>query len=66
MVYTTWRDDRFQKTLEITRKAGISMLLDDAAGIPPFENLMRYARLGVDLYFSGGKVCVARNVPEYC
>ena len=32
------------------------MLLDDAAGIPPFENLTRYAKMGVDLYcFSGGK-----------
>jgi len=30
--------------------------LDDAAGIPPFENLSRYATMGVDLYcFSGGK-----------
>jgi L-seryl-tRNA(Ser) seleniumtransferase len=56
MVYTTWRDDRLQKALEITRKAGIPMLLDDAAGIPPFENLTRYSKLGVDLYcFSGGK-----------
>ena len=56
MVYTTWRDDRLPKALEITRQAGIPMLLDDAAGIPPFDNLMRYAKLGVDLYcFSGGK-----------
>jgi hypothetical protein len=56
MVYTTWQDDRLQKALEITRKAGIPMLLDDAAGIPPFENLTRYSKLGVDLYcFSGGK-----------
>jgi L-seryl-tRNA(Ser) seleniumtransferase len=32
------------------------LLLDDAAGIPPFENLTRYAKMGVDLYcFSGGK-----------
>jgi uncharacterized pyridoxal phosphate-dependent enzyme len=56
MVYTTWRDDRIVKALEITRKAGVPMLLDDAAGIPPFENLTRYAKMGVDLYcFSGGK-----------
>jgi L-seryl-tRNA(Ser) seleniumtransferase len=42
--------------LTITRSAGVPLLLDDAAGIPPFENLTRYAKMGVDLYcFSGGK-----------
>ena len=56
MVYTTWRDDRLSKALQITRAAKVPLLLDDAAGIPPFENLTRYAKMGVDLYcFSGGK-----------
>jgi len=56
MVYTTMRDDRLAKALTITRAAGVPMLLDDAAGIPPFDNLSRYAKMGVDLYcFSGGK-----------
>jgi L-seryl-tRNA(Ser) seleniumtransferase len=56
MVYTTWRDDRLEKALVITKKAGVPLLLDDAAGIPPIENLSRYAKVGVDLYcFSGGK-----------
>ncbi len=56
MVYTTWRDERLEKALAITRSAGVPLLLDDAAGIPPFENLTRYAKMGVDLYcFSGGK-----------
>ena len=56
MVYTTWRDDNLGKALQITRGANVPLLLDDAAGIPPFENLSRYAKLGVDLYcFSGGK-----------
>jgi seryl-tRNA(Sec) selenium transferase len=56
MVYTTWRDDKLQKALTITKKANVPLLLDDAAGIPPFENLSRYAKLGADLYcFSGGK-----------
>ena len=56
MVYTTWRDENLPKALEITRRANVPLLLDDAAGIPPFENLSRYAKLGVDLYcFSGGK-----------
>ncbi len=56
MVYTTWRDDRLPKALAITKSAKVPLLLDDAAGIPPFDNLSRYAKLGVDLYcFSGGK-----------
>ena len=56
MVYTTWRDERLEKALAITRAARVPMLLDDAAGIPPIENLSRYAKAGVDLYcFSGGK-----------
>jgi L-seryl-tRNA(Ser) seleniumtransferase len=56
MVYTTWRDDRLPKALAITKPAKIPLLLDDAAGIPPFDNLSRYAKAGVDLYcFSGGK-----------
>ncbi len=56
MVYTTWRDDNLPKALATTKGANVPLLLDDAAGIPPFENLSRYANLGVDLYcFSGGK-----------
>jgi uncharacterized pyridoxal phosphate-dependent enzyme len=56
VVYTTWRDERLEKALAITKKAGVPLLLDDAAGIPPIENLSRYAKAGVDLYcFSGGK-----------
>jgi L-seryl-tRNA(Ser) seleniumtransferase len=56
MVYTTWRDDNLPKAIAITKNANVPLLLDDAAGIPPFENLSRYAALGVDLYcFSGGK-----------
>ncbi len=56
MVYTTWRDDRLPQALQITRRANVPLLLDDAAGIPPLDNLSRYAKMGVDLYcFSGGK-----------
>lgn len=56
MVYTTWRDERLERALAITRPARVPLLLDDAAGIPPIENLSRYAKAGVDLYcFSGGK-----------
>jgi seryl-tRNA(Sec) selenium transferase len=56
MIYTTWRDDKLPKAVAIAKNAGVPLLLDDAAGIPPFENLSRYAKLEVDLYcFSGGK-----------
>ncbi len=56
MVYTTALGERLEKALAITKKAGVPMLLDDAAGIPPIENLSLYARMGIDLYcFSGGK-----------
>jgi uncharacterized pyridoxal phosphate-dependent enzyme len=56
MVYTTMLGERLHQALAITKKAGVPMLLDDAAGIPPIENLRVYSKLGVDLYcFSGGK-----------
>lgn len=56
MVYTTWLGEPLQRALEITKRAGVPLLLDDAAGIPPIENLSLYAKMGVDLYcFSGGK-----------
>jgi len=56
MVYTTMRDDRLQSILKITKPAGVPVLLDDAAGIPPYENFTKYSKTGVDMYcFSGGK-----------
>jgi L-seryl-tRNA(Ser) seleniumtransferase len=56
MVYTTALGEKLEKALAIAKKAGVPMLLDDAAGIPPIENLSLYARMGLDLYaFSGGK-----------
>ncbi len=44
------------------------MLLDDAAGIPPFDNLSRYAKMGVDLYCfqRRERFAWARNVPASC
>ena len=49
-------DDSIKKILAISKPAGVPMLVDAAAGIPPFENFSRFAKLGVDLYcFSGGK-----------
>jgi L-seryl-tRNA(Ser) seleniumtransferase len=56
MVYTTRDGEDLEKALAITKKAGVPMLVDKAAGIPPIENLSRFANMGVDLYcFSGGK-----------
>ncbi|HZT71093.1 MAG TPA: aminotransferase class V-fold PLP-dependent enzyme [Terriglobia bacterium] len=56
MVYTTVIGDRLEKALAITKRAGVPLLLDDAAGIPPISNLRLYAKMGCDLYtFSGGK-----------
>ncbi len=56
MIYTTALGESLEKALAIAKKAGVPLLLDDAAGIPPIENFSRYAKMGVDLYtFSGGK-----------
>jgi L-seryl-tRNA(Ser) seleniumtransferase len=56
LVYTTVLGERLQKALVITKAAGVPMLLDDAAGIPPIQNLRLYAQMGIDLFcFSGGK-----------
>ena len=56
MIYTTALGDRLQKILALAKKNSVPLLLDDAAGIPPIENLKLYSKMGVDLYcFSGGK-----------
>jgi len=56
MIYTTALGDRLQAAVAIAKKAKVPLMLDDAAGIPPIENLKRYSEAGVDLYcFSGGK-----------
>jgi uncharacterized pyridoxal phosphate-dependent enzyme len=57
MVYTAWHDEaRLVPAIKATKAAGVPMLIDDAAGIPPFENVTRFAKMGADMYcFSGGK-----------
>jgi uncharacterized pyridoxal phosphate-dependent enzyme len=56
MIYTTHLGDVLQRELAIAKDHKVPMLLDDAAGIPPVENVKLYARMGIDLYtFSGGK-----------
>jgi L-seryl-tRNA(Ser) seleniumtransferase len=55
-----------EAALAVTKKAGVPLLLDDAAGIPPIENLKTYAQMGIDLFcFSGGKGCAGRNVRAF-
>src|SRR5580698_4057118 len=56
MIYTTSLGSTLEKLIVIAGEAKIPLLLDDAAGIPPLDNLKLYAKMGVDLYcFSGGK-----------
>lgn len=56
MIYTTSLGERLQRIHEIAKKHQVPLLLDDAAGIPPVDNLKNYAKMGIDLYcFSGGK-----------
>ena len=56
MIYTTDLGEKLQRTIELAKRKNVPLLLDDAAGIPPIENLKLYAKMGVDLYcFSGGK-----------
>lgn len=56
MIYTTDLGDKLAKQLAIAKSHNVPMLLDDAAGIPPADNLKLYAQMKIDLYtFSGGK-----------
>ncbi len=56
LVYTTFRDERVQDALKITKAAGVPLLVDASSSVPPFENFTKYAKWGVDLYtVSGGK-----------
>ena len=56
MIYTTDLGDKLAREVAIAKDHNVPMLLDDAAGIPPADNLKLYARMKIDLYtFSGGK-----------
>ena len=56
MIYTTDLSDKLVREVAIAREHKVPMLLDDAAGIPPADNLKLYAQMKIDLYtFSGGK-----------
>jgi uncharacterized pyridoxal phosphate-dependent enzyme len=56
MIYTTHLGQTLEKEIAIAQAHHVPLLLDDAAGIPPIDNIKLYAGMGVDLYtFSGGK-----------
>jgi L-seryl-tRNA(Ser) seleniumtransferase len=56
MIYTTDLGDKLGRALTIAKAHNVPLLLDDAAGIPPIDNIKLYAQMKIDLYtFSGGK-----------
>src|SRR3989475_7333075 len=56
MIYTTDLGDKLAREASIAKGRNVPLLLDDAAGIPPIENIKLYAKMKLDLYtFSGGK-----------
>jgi L-seryl-tRNA(Ser) seleniumtransferase len=56
MIYTTDLGDKLAREVSIAKDHKVPMLLDDAAGIPPIDNVKLYAKMKIDLYtFSGGK-----------
>ena len=56
MIYTTDLGAKLEREAAIAREHGVPLLLDDAAGIPPIDNIKLYSKMKLDLYtFSGGK-----------
>src|ERR1700747_3430027 len=56
MIYTTDLRDKLEREASIAKEHNVPLLLDDAAGIPPIDNIKLYAKMKLDLYtFSGGK-----------
>jgi L-seryl-tRNA(Ser) seleniumtransferase len=56
MIYTTHLGDKLAREAVIAKERNVPLLLDDAAGIPPIDNIKLYAKMKLDLYtFSGGK-----------
>src|ERR1700747_2279041 len=47
MIYTTHLGEDLEKQLAVAKKAKVPMLLDDAAGIPPIDNIKLYAKMGL-------------------
>ena len=56
MIYTTDLGEKLEREAAIAKEHNVPLLLDDAASIPPIDNIKLYAKMKLDLYtFSGGK-----------
>jgi len=56
MIYTTHLGGELDREGAIAKQHNVPILLDDAAGIPPIDNIKLYAKMKLDMYtFSGGK-----------
>jgi len=56
MIYTTDLREKLEREAAIAKDHNVPLLLDDAAGIPPIDNIKLYAKMKLPLYtFSGGK-----------
>ena len=56
MIYTTHLGEKLEREIAVAKDLKVPMLLDDAAGIPPIDNIKLYAKMKIDMYtFSGGK-----------
>ena len=56
MIYTTDLKEKLERQAAMAKQHNVPLLLDDAAGIPPIDNIKLYAKMKLDLYtFSGGK-----------
>ena len=56
MIYTTHLGGDLDREAAIAKEHSVPILLDDAAGIPPIDNIKLYAKMKLDMYtFSGGK-----------
>src|ERR1700732_1677709 len=49
MIYTPHLGDEMEKEHTVAKKYNAPMLLDDAAGIPPIDNINLHAKMGLDL-----------------
>src|SRR5256886_17241834 len=49
MIYTTDLGDKLAREAAIAKEHNVPLLLDDAAGIPPIDNITLYARMKLDL-----------------
>src|SRR5437667_11882380 len=56
MIYTTDHGDKLEREVATAKEHNVPVLLDDAAAIPPIENIKLYAEMKIDVYtFSGGE-----------